>query len=142
MSIELIDIIGVKQEWQSEHRIKALEVNGTAEVLAFLGKCEKDSRPDYIRLMTSLKIIGQNTKLDLSIRFINRLKKSKRYDNVYEVLGHNARLFFFFHECTGTKTAVFTNGYWKTNASRRRQNRSGFDRCERFKNLYEQAQRK
>jgi phage-related protein len=134
MCITLRDIAVVKPEWQTVHKIKALEINGRCPALAMLAEWAQDNKDDFKKLMKSIKLVCQNK------RVINQkhVKKSSNpaHCGIYEIRADKGKPRLFFFYSNGAEEIVICTHGWDKKTSQREQN-SEFDKCARFKQLYE-----
>jgi hypothetical protein len=134
MKIHLVNIPGIPTT--DLFAIKALKVNDReAAVVTDLSECFEKDPNDYDKIMDNLEFVGQH-KRPIAIR--SRVKKSAIYDGVYEAKGGKMRVFFFYADEPNGPVVVCTNTYWKTNSSRKKQNRA-FECCARLREEYLKA---
>ncbi len=133
MSIGLVDIIGVDPDWETAHRVKALEVDGRSFALAGLANIKKKDPAEHNRLMRAIKLVVGTKRL----MGTPHVKADAQGRGVYEMRAQYARLFFFYTSDTD-EIVVCTHLYEKTD-SKNKQNRE-FEKCAELRDLYE-AQR-
>jgi len=130
MSVRLVDIIGVAPDWETRHRVRALEVDGKSRALAGLLDLRKWHEDDYKKIMKVIRLVAENDRVINE----NHVKRSRKHPDVYEMRGGNARLFFFYLPTT-EEVVVCTNVYWKAKASRREQDEA-FERCSVLRTMF------
>ena len=129
MKARLIEIPDVQVEWETEHRIRALEVNDRSPALTALRDWKRDSPADYKKIMATIKLVAGNDRVRTS-----RVKRCWRAKELFEMRGDKARLFFFYTK-DGDETVVVVGSYWKTKASAREQN-TAIDRAEKLRQVF------
>lgn len=134
MDVRLVDIAAVKIEWQTVHRIKALEINGRSPALDALAEWAQDNQRDYNRLMHSIKLVCQNIRVH-NPKYIKK-SRNPRHGDVYEIRADKGlpRLFCFYSR-SSDQVVICTHGWGKQ--SSRRQQDAEFEKCVKFKRLYE-----
>jgi len=135
MNVRLVDIVAVKSEWQTAHAIKALEIEGRNPAIAAMAGWARNNQQDYKRLMRAIKLVCGNEHL----RNPKYLKKSDnpKHDDVYEIRADKGLLRLFCFYSRGTKDVVICTHGWGKCSSRRQQD-AEFEKCARFKRLYEE----
>ena len=134
MRIQLVDIPGIPTTGQ--FAVKALALNNRpAEVLTYLTQRLETAPNDYHKIMDTLEIVSQHSR---PVKIPNRVKKSAIYDGVYEAKGGKIRIFFFYADEPNGPVVICTNTYWKTNSSKKKQNRA-FECCARLREEYLKA---
>ncbi|MFP4379776.1 MAG: type II toxin-antitoxin system RelE/ParE family toxin [Candidatus Sumerlaeia bacterium] len=110
MQIELIEIPGVSEEWEMEHKIRAVAINGRSDVLSFLWEVAKSKgKKGKSKAWMAMRLIAENASPPRE----PHVKKCKGIDeDIYEMRQNNYRIFFFYSE-DGQAIAVCTNRYQK-----------------------------
>lgn len=134
MNVVLADITCVKREWQTVHRIKALEIDGRSPALDALADWSRNNQRDFKRLMRSIKLVCQNKRV-LNPKYVKKSNNPKHGD-VYEIRADKGlpRLFSFYRQ--GSDEIVICTHGWGKKSSREQQD-AEFAKCSRLKTLYE-----
>jgi hypothetical protein len=121
MNIKLIYIPYIKSEWQTIHKIKALEINGKAPIIDELSKWEKGSLAEFKKIIKVMRLVASNKR----VRNENHVKRAKRYEDMFYMRAHkgSARVNFFYTK-DDEEVVVCTSSYWKTKKSKAEQNRA------------------
>ena len=130
-SVRLVDIIGVVPEWETEHRVRALEINGRTPALDGLAGLMTNAPGAYKRIMRVIKLVAGSRRVANQ----EHVKADEKKRGGYEMRGGQARLFFFYSTETN-EIVVCTNYYWKAKPSAKEQDNQ-FARCAEMKVLYE-----
>ena len=134
MNVALVDIACIKSEWQTVHRIKALEIEGKSPALDALAYWIRNNQRDFKRLMRSIKLVCQSKRV-LNPKYIKKSDNPK-YGNVYEIRADKGlpRLFSFYSQVSD-EIVICTHG-WNKKSSHAQQD-AEFAKCARFKAIYE-----
>ena len=133
MTVKLVDIACIPADWQTVHRIKALEINGRSPALDALADWQQQNDRDFKRLMRSIKLLCMNKRVENP----KHMKKGDgQQADVYEIRADKGlpRLFCFFTK--GCEEIVICTHGWGKKSSRKQQD-AEFEKCSRFKTLYE-----
>jgi hypothetical protein len=130
MRISLVHIGDVKPEWETAHRVRALEVDGRTPALADLAMLKRKHRSDYDRLIEIVRAVAGERRIANE----NRVKRGRVCREIYEMRGGQARLLFFYAP-VHDEVVVCTNVYWKAKPSEVEQN-AAFARAERLRQIY------
>jgi hypothetical protein len=128
--IHLSDILKLPEDWQTQHRIRALVVGDRCPAYAGLVDLERDHVEDYKKLKKVLRLVGTCDR----VRNEQHVKRSGLHREVYEMRGGNARLFFFYTP-DEEEVVVCMNVYRKRKSSRAEQNEA-FAIAERLRQAY------
>jgi hypothetical protein len=125
----------IPDNWKSHYDIQLLEVDGKCNVLKELLELLQKSKPDFVKLLATLKLQLESKSL---LRNTNRLQRGKK-DNQKGILEFkpqkgNARLFGFIDE-TEQKIIICTNTYWKTTGKSKKQD-AAFEKAARLRIEY------
>ncbi|HOF40838.1 MAG TPA: type II toxin-antitoxin system RelE/ParE family toxin [Candidatus Hydrogenedentes bacterium] len=130
MSIGLVDILDVKPAWQSRHTIKALAKDGKSLAVKGLADLKAVHPNDYKKIMKVIRLVAENDR----VQNADHVKQGKQHNDVYEMRGGQARLFFFYTP-DAKQVVVCTNYYWKAKKSEDEQD-AAFERCEKLRAAY------
>ena len=130
MDVRLVDIIGVKRDWETHHRVQALAIDGGSDALKGIRDLQKRHKDDYGKLLRVLKAVAGNDR----VLNPHHVKQGRVYKDVYEIRAGHARLFFFYTP-DAKAVVVCTNYYWKARDSGPEQDVE-FRRCETLRLLY------
>jgi hypothetical protein len=130
MHISLMHIVNVKAEWETVHRVRALVVDGRSPGVADLAELERKHRADYERLMEAVRLVAGARRVTNEMR----VKRGRKYREILEMKGAQARLFFFYTP-DSDEIVVCTSAYWKAKPSEAEQNEA-FKRAERLRQTY------
>ncbi len=130
MSIELVDIIDVKPEWQTQHQVKVLSCNGRSPAAGGLTQLRKHNFSEYKKILKVIQMVAESER----VRNEQCVKQGKVFKNIYEMRGGQARLFFFYSP-DSKQVVICTNYYLKSKASKSEQN-AAFERAEALRVAY------
>ena len=130
MRIELHYLEDVDERWETAHRIRVLVLDGKSPALKELNDLKSRHREDYDRLLQTIRLVAERHRVFNE----NRVKKGRKYPEIYEMRGGHARLFFFYTSDT-QEIVVCASGYWKTKPSAEEQNLA-FARANRLRSAY------
>jgi mRNA-degrading endonuclease RelE of RelBE toxin-antitoxin system len=130
MDVTLVDIIGVKRDWETHHRVRALAIDGGSDAIKGMRDLQKRHKDDCGKLLRVLRAVASNDR----VLNPHHVKQGKTYKDVYEIRAGHARLFFFYTP-DAKEVVVCTNHYWKAKDSEQEQD-AQFRRCETLRLLY------
>lgn len=139
MNVRLVPIMGVPAEWETEHQIRALAVNGRSPAAGDLESLERVHPKDYKKLLKVIKVIKVVAETD-RVHNMSHVKKGRHHKQIYEMRGGQARLFFFYTP-DEKSIVVCTNSYWKAKPSETEQDQA-FAQADRFRRLYFELKRR
>lgn len=115
MVLALVDIPCVKASWQLSHRLYALSEADVCEVNRTLDTWSRSSKPNYNKIVNSLRMLGENRRLALPVRVVD-LRKT--FPGLFELKAPacHSRIFFFYQALPEERLecAICTSCYWKT----------------------------
>ena len=133
MTIELLDIPGLRAEEQTRWQVRALAFDGQSPALVTLRQWQQTEFTDFKKIMKVMRIVGGMHRVPDE----NKVKRGENpaHGEVYEMRAHkgHARLMFFYSERDDAAVVVCTNDYWKGKGSQD----AAFARCAKLKQLYE-----
>lgn len=133
MTIELIEIPGLRAEEQTRWQVRALAFDGKSPALVALHQWKQTEFADFKKIMKVMRIVGGMPRVPDE----NKVKRSENpaHGEVYEMRANkgHARLMFFYSERDDAAVVVCTNEYWKGKGSQD----AAFARCAKLKQLYE-----
>jgi hypothetical protein len=139
MQIELQDIPGLADEFQTVHRIKTLSLNGRDVANTALVKWKRDCFGDYKKLMKAIRYVGTNERKHITNPKYVKKCDNPAYGDVYEFRADKGkpRLFFFYNP--DATIVICTNSYEKDDS---RKGMTGgqdaaFRLCAEMKRIYE-----
>ena len=130
MEVRLRAIPDVLDEWQEVYRVYALEVDGRSHALYEILNLKRKHPVDFKKLMKTIKLVA-GSDIILGQRHV---KKAQNHENVYEMKGGQARMFFFYIHGS-RKAVVCTNAYWKAKPSKKEQD-AAFSICQQLRVKY------
>lgn len=129
MAVCLVEVPGFSPEWEVVYRVRALEVNGRALVLTALRDLQRHHPEDHAKLLATMRIVAQHERVCEP----SRVRKDAQGEDVYEMKGGHARLFFFY--APDDSLVICTHHYWKAKPSKREQD-AEFRKCARLREMY------
>jgi hypothetical protein len=140
MRIELQDIPGLTDEFQTVHRIRSLSLNGKNAARVALLKWKRDCPADWKKLMKAIRYVGTNERRQITNPKYVKKCDNPAYGDVYEFRADKGkpRLFFFYNPYDAT-VVVCTNDHEKDDS---RKGKTGgqdaaFRLCADMKRIYE-----
>lgn len=108
-NFKLFKIPGVKEEWESIHQLRALEINKKCPVLEYIVGIKIKNPHEYKIIMKVLKLIGSSDKIRNPIH----VKPNKNHTGIYELRVHkgSTRILFFYFGDENSK-AIFVTPFW------------------------------
>ena len=110
LKYKLLKIPGVQEEWESIHRLRALEINGKSPTFDFINRIKIRNPQEYKAIMKVLRLIGSNDR----VRNPDHVKLYKKHSRIYELIVYkgNSRISFFYHN-DGRSNAICIATFWK-----------------------------
>lgn len=129
--VDLLDIPGLDEKYQTHWKIRALEVNGRSKALSALEEWQKKHQIEWKKIRKVLQLHGGQKV----IRDPKKVRKNSnpQYGEVFEMKADkgNARLMFFYDD-DDESIIICTNSHWKGKGSQD----TDFATCARLKELY------
>ena len=63
MDVSLVDIIGVKRDWETHHRVRALAIDAGSDAIKGMRDLQKRHTDDYGKLLRVLKAVASNDRV-------------------------------------------------------------------------------
>lgn len=136
VEIELVEFpknLGIKEEYQTEYKLRALMINNKVKVFEELKEILKKDKNDYKKLIKNIKLQLQSKNILKNKRKI-QVGKGKKQKNIIEIkaTGGHSRLFGFIWN---KEIIICTNTYWKTTSKKGRQD-NAFNRAVEMRDLF------
>ncbi|MCC6142821.1 MAG: hypothetical protein IT368_03335 [Candidatus Hydrogenedentes bacterium] len=129
-SVTLQDILHLPDDWQTQHKIRALAVGDRCPAQDGLVELKREHTEDYKKIRKVMLLLGTSDR----VRNELHVKRGTQHRDVYEMRGGNARLFFFYTPDT-EEIVVCLNLYQKRKSSSSEQNEV-FAIADRLRQLY------
>ena len=131
--LRLVPFSDFEQLDRDHHRIRLLQVGKRCEVLGSLKEWAKSSRDDYDRIVNGLRRIAENEDRP-QLNTIRRVGS----EEIVEVKGGNARLFYFYDNDSGY-TVVCVGTFWIGHGDKRTMQNKAIREAERRMALWREA---
>jgi len=128
MVVELIHIPFVDPMWFTVNQVRALAIDGREFAITALRTFRKNDVAGFNQILDAIQLAAENHRVNNP----NRVKPCKRRKGIYEFIGRNFRLHFFYHK----ETIVCLNSYIKTKPSKKEQNKA-IDKANRLKEIFD-----
>ncbi len=133
MTIDLLEIPGLRAEEQGRWQVRALAFDGQSPALVALHEWQKTQPADFKKIMKVMRIVGGMHRVPDE----NKVKRNENpaHGEVFEMRAHkgHARMMFFYSDRDEAAVVVCTNDFWKGKGSQD----AAFARCAKLKQLYE-----
>lgn len=130
MDIHLVDIIGVDQSWETQHRVRALEIDKGSPANAGLAELKRNDKTEHARIIRAIKMVASYER----VIGTSHVKVDAGGRGVYEMRAKYTRLFFFYTQDTD-EIVVCTHVYQKRDSSKLQDKE--FAKCAELRDLYE-----
>lgn len=131
--VEFPEKFGIKKEWQTEYKLRALMINNKVPVIKEIEKIIKKDKNDYKKLVKNIKM-QLNSKNILKNKRKVQKGKSEYQENIIEIKatkGHSRLFGFIWND----ELIICTNTYWKTTSKKKKQNKA-FNRAAEMRDLF------
>lgn len=115
---KIVPVIGVKEEWQTIHRIYALEINGKCYVNDFILDVRNKDKNEYKKIIKVIKLLTTEKR----IKNPNHIKScnNRKYKDIYEIRahrGHSRISFFYEYTENENEDLICVLTFWKSEKS-------------------------
>lgn len=134
--VEFPEKFGIKEESQTEYKLRALMINKKVPVIQEMKNIMKKDKKDFGKLIKNLKMQLGSKEILRNPKKV-QIGKNKDQENIIEIKSTRgySRLFGFFWD---EELIICTNTYWKTTSKKGKQNKANkaFNKAVEIRNLF------
>ncbi len=109
---KLLKVSGVKEEWESVHKLRALEINGRCLVNKFIESKLKCDIREYKRIFKIFKMVAAFKRV-ITINHVKSYREDSKIKEIIAKDGHSRISFFYFPNSNEDVICVLP--FWKGN---------------------------